>query len=75
MSIFDRLNGGQANMQDMLRQLQSDPRGMAQKAGFNIPDNLMGNPQAMVQHLIRSGQVGGPALQRIMPMMQQMGIR
>lgn len=75
MSIFDRLNGGQANMQDMLQQLQSDPRGMAQKAGFNIPDNLMGNPQAMVQHLIRSGQVGGPVLQRILPMMQQMGIR
>ena len=76
MSLFDKLNGGgqppQMNMQDQLRQLQSDPLGMAQKAGYQIPQNLAGNPQAMVQHLIQSGQVGGPALQRIMPMMQRL---
>jgi hypothetical protein len=73
MSLFDRVNGGpQMNMQDQLRQLQSDPMGMAQKAGYNIPQNLAGNPQAMVQHLIQSGQVGGPMLQKIMPMMQRL---
>jgi hypothetical protein len=73
MSLFDRVNGGQQmNMQDQLRQLQSDPMGMAQKAGYNIPQNLAGNPQAMVQHLIQSGQVGGPMLQKIMPMMQRL---
>ena len=76
MSLFDRINGGgqppQMNMQDQLRQLQSDPLGMAQKAGYQIPQNLAGNPEAMVQHLIQSGQVGGPALQRIMPMMQKL---
>ena len=74
MSLFDRINGQQpANMQEALRQLQSDPRGMAQRAGYNIPDNLMGNPQAMVQHLIQSGQVSNPMLQRIMPMIRNMG--
>ena len=72
MSIFDRLNGAQPNMNDQLRQLQSDPGGMAQRAGFSIPQNLYGNPQAMVQHLIQTGQVGGPMLQRIMPMMQKL---
>ena len=76
MSLFDRVNGGpQMNMQDQLRQLQSDPMGMAQKAGYNIPQNLAGNPQAMVQHLIQSGQVGGPMLQKIMPMIRQLGGR
>ena len=46
MSLFDKLNGQpQMNMQ----QLQQDPIGMAQKAGYNIPQNLAGNPQAMVQ--------------------------
>ena len=53
MSLFDKLNGApQINMQ----QLQSDPVGMAKQAGYNIPQNLAGNPQAMVQHLIQSGQ-------------------
>ena len=79
MSLFDRLNGGgtppQMNMQDQLRQLQSDPMGAAQRAGYQIPQNLAGNPQAMVQHLIQSGQVSNPMLQRIMPMMRQLGVK
>ena len=72
MSLFDKLNGQpQMNMQ----QLQQDPVGMAQKAGYSIPQNLAGNPQAMVQHLIQSGQVSNPMLQKIMPMMQRLGLK
>ena len=73
MSIFDRLNGG--NMQSQLQQLQRDPLGMAKQAGYQIPENLAGNPQAMVQHLIQTGQVSNSMLQKIMPMMQRMGGR
>ena len=68
MSLFDKVNGNQMNMQ----QLQQDPIGMAQRAGYNIPQNLAGNPQAMVQHLINSGQIGGPKLQQAMQMIRQM---
>jgi len=68
MSLFDRMGG----QQDQMQQLQRDPVGMARQAGYNIPENLAGNPQAMVQHLIQTGQVGGPMLQRIMPMMQKL---
>ena len=72
MSLFDKLNGQpQMNMQ----QLQQDPVGAAQRAGYNIPPTLAGNPQAMVQHLIQSGQVGGQKLQQAMQMMQRMGLR
>ena len=69
MSLFDKMNGQQPNLQ----QIQQDPIGMAQKAGYNIPPNLAGNPQAMVQHLIQTGQVSNPMLQKIMPMMQRLG--
>lgn len=72
MSLFDKLNGQQPNMQDQLRQLQQNPGAMAQQAGYNIPSNLYGNPQAMVQHLIQSGQVGGPKLQQAMQMIRQL---
>lgn len=67
MSLFDRM--GQTGQ---LQQLKNDPAGMARQAGYSIPSNLMGNPQAMVMHLIQSGQVGGPALQRVMPMIQRL---
>ena len=69
MSLFDRIQqGGQPNLQ----QIQQDPIGMATQAGYNIPPNLAGNPQAMVQHLIQTGQIGGPMMQKIMPMMQRL---
>ena len=35
----------------------------------------MGDPQKMVMHLIQTGQVGGPAVQRILPMIRQMQAR
>ena len=69
MSIFDRING---QPQMNLQQIQQDPVGMGRQAGYNIPQNLAGNPQAMVQHLIQSGQVSNPMLQRIMPMIRNM---
>lgn len=69
MSLFDKLNG---STQMNLQQLQNDPVGMAKQAGYNIPQSLAGNPQAMVQHLIQSGQVGGPKLQQAMQMIRQM---
>lgn len=56
---------------EQLKQLMNDPQGMAQKAGYNIPDTIK-DPQAMVQHLIMTGQVSNPMLQRIMPMIQRM---
>ena len=69
MSLFDKVNGG---MQNQLQQLQNNPGAMAQQAGFQIPENLYGNPKAMVQHLIQTGQVGGQRRQQIMPMMQRL---
>ena len=72
MSLYDRIGNTQNNMQSQLQQLKNDPRQFLQNAGVNVPDQLLGNPQAMVQHLIQTGQVGGPALQRVMPMMQKL---
>lgn len=63
------------NMQEQLKQLQSNPKEFIQRTGLNIPEEIMNNPQAMVMHLINSGQVGGPMLQRILPMIRQMGGR
>jgi hypothetical protein len=70
MSLFDRM--GQSNQQNQLQQIKNNPIAMGRQAGYQIPDNLAGNPQAIVQHLIQTGQVGGPMMQRIMPMIQRM---
>ena len=61
------------NIQEQLRKLQSDPKGFLQRAGVNVPEEMLNNPQQMVMHLINTQQVGGPMLQRILPMIRQMG--
>jgi hypothetical protein len=65
--LFERVG-----QQDQLQQIKNDPIGMMRQKGYKIPDNLAGNPQAMIMHLIQTGQVGGPVLQRIMPMIQKL---
>ena len=39
---------------------------------YQIPEELRNDPKAMVMHLINSGQVAPPMLQRIMPMVRQL---
>ena len=58
--------------QEQMAQVQNDPVGMAKQKGFNIPEELANDPKAMVQHLIMTGQISNPMLQRIMPMVQRM---
>lgn len=60
------------NVQDALRKLQSNPKEFIQRAGMNVPEEILNNPQAIVMHLINTNQVGGPMLQRIMPMIRNM---
>ena len=60
------------NYQEQLQEIKTNPIEFAKKKGFTIPEELASNPQAMIYHLINSGQVGGQAMQRIMPMIQQM---
>lgn len=60
------------NMQEMLNKMQSNPQEFYKNAGVNVPPEIVNNPEAVVMHLINTNQVGGPMLQRIMPMIRQM---
>ena len=60
------------NIQETLSKMQSNPQEFFKQAGVNVPAEIANNPQAVVMHLINTKQVGGPMLQRIMPMIQQM---
>ena len=60
------------NMQEALRQLQSNPAEFFKQAGMNVPAEMLNDPQAMVMHLINSGKVSNPVLNMVMPMIRQM---
>lgn len=44
------------NPVQMIQQLQANPIQFLQRAGFNVPNNL-NDPNAIIQHLMNSGQI------------------
>ena len=65
--LYNELNRN-SNVNPMA-QLKANPAQLVKQAGFNVPANIAKNPQATVMHLIQTGQVGGPMMQRIQPML------
>lgn len=66
MSLFDSLGktstpasttSSPSNPMQILSQLKSNPIQMLSKAGYNIPDNIGNNPQAIIQHLLNTNQI------------------
>lgn len=68
-------NVPQMTMQDAIREVNEHPAELFRQAGFNVPKECIGNNQATVMHLIRSGQVGGPMMRMIAPMLNRLGVR
>lgn len=83
MSVFDGLgkknsgNGNQSGVtfQEALKQVTENPAECFRAAGMNVPKEIMGDQQKTVMHLIRTGQVGGPAMRIVGPILARMGIR
>ena len=46
-----------AQMMQYLQMLRSNPMQFLLQRRINVPPELMGNPQAIVQHLLNSGQM------------------
>ena len=45
------------NIYSLLQGLMQNPMQTLMNANFNVPDNIANNPQAIVQHLLSSGQI------------------
>jgi len=71
MSTYDKVTNRQPTMQD----LQRDPVGIGRQAGYQIPEGIGNNPQAIFRHLMQTGQITNPMMQRLLPLMQRMGLR
>lgn len=65
---------GGMNPMAMLSQLKSNPLGMLRQYGFNVPDNI-NDPNAIIQHLMNSGQISQSQYNQARMMAQQMGFK
>ena len=75
MSLFDSLGQNQQmNPLQMVNQLKQNPAQMLNQAHLRVPQNMMGDPQQIVNHLVQSGQVSQSRLNAVMQLAQRMGI-
>lgn len=70
MSMFENLGKSgqnqpkqQMNPMQAVNQLKSNPVYFLKQAGYNIPAEIAGNPAAIIQHLVNSGQIPKSRLQ------------
>lgn len=58
------------NFLQMIQQLQANPIQFLKQAGYNVPDNL-NDPNAIIQHLMNSGQISQQNYERARQMAAQ----
>lgn len=75
--FFNALGGaaiGSMNPMAMLAQLKQNPLGLLRQAGFNVPANI-NDPNAIIQHLMNSGQISQEQMNKAQQMAQTFGIK
>lgn len=71
--IFNALGGGNtSNPMQMLNQLMSNPVQFLASRRLNIPQDISNNPQAIIQHLLNSGQMSQETYNRLQSQVSQM---
>lgn len=70
--IFNALSGNSTNPMQMLNQLMSNPVQFLASRRLNIPQNISNNPQAIIQHLLNSGQMSQETYNRLQSQVSQM---
>lgn len=58
------------NPVQMIQQLKANPIQFLQRAGFNVPNNL-NDPNAIIQHLMNSGQISQQRYEQARQMVAQ----
>lgn len=62
------------NIQQMLGQIKANPMQFLLQRKMNVPQNMMNDPNAIIQHLLQTGQVSQEAYNRAYGMAQQYGM-
>ena len=55
--LFQSMMGAQPNIMSALQALKQNPMQFILQRKFNIPQNIANDPNAIIQHLMNTGQV------------------
>lgn len=75
--LFNALGGNigpMGNMMQMLTQFKQNPLALLGRAGYNIPAGIT-NPQQIIEHLTKTGQINQQQLNQAQQMAQMFGLK
>lgn len=55
--LFQSMMGAQPNIMSALQSLKQNPMQFILQRKFNVPQNIANDPNAIIQHLMNTGQV------------------
>lgn len=72
--MFNSLgNGNNQQQPDPIQQIKSNPSEYLTSRGFNLPEGINANdPNAIINSLMQSGQIGNPRMQWAMQVINRM---
>ena len=74
--IYSAMKGGQPNIMQMLRQFKQNPAQALMQSRFRLPQNVsMNDPNAIINHLVQSGQVSQAQINSAYQAAQRFGIQ
>lgn len=68
--LYQSMKGQQPNMASALQNLKQNPMQFLMQRKFNVPQDIANDPNAIIQHLMNSGQVTQGQYDRAMQMAQ-----
>ena len=72
MMMPNPMMGGMSNMMGMLQQLKANPMQFLMQRRMNLPQGIsLSDPQAILNHLVQSGQVSQDAVNNAYQMAQK----
>lgn len=59
------------SLMQMVQQFKANPMQMLMQRRMNVPQNMMNDPQAIINHLLQTGQISQEQLNSAYQMMQR----
>ena len=69
--LYQSMQGQQPNIASALQNLKQNPMQFLIQKKFNIPQNISNDPNAIIQHLMNTGQVSQQQYNRASSMAKQ----
>lgn len=70
--LINNSNNNIGNILGMYQNFIKNPMQAILSAGLNVPTELMGNPQQIIQHLLNSNQISQSQVNQAQQMLSQM---